>query len=297
MSSRRPRQNNSAFTLVELLVVIGIIAVLIALLMPALAKARQAAQGAACLSNLRQIGAAMQMYVTDYNGTMPIQPSIGYTDATHLVWNYSDNMGLDPTDPNHPGEAYTVLAYLNYAYLKNPSVFICPAVADPANIFIPKYPFDWYHSYYGVAASGCATSRTNPDGSITQIPDGACFSYATQVGTAYPSAWASTWVKLTDIVHPDRRLMVADKGGFMYHDLTVNSWQDIRRGNGGFYFTDGGVDTTARHGGQPANGDNLNASGRVNFVCADGHAETDSYANIMQPTATGAIRWNWLGAN
>ncbi|HEX4125041.1 MAG TPA: prepilin-type N-terminal cleavage/methylation domain-containing protein, partial [Tepidisphaeraceae bacterium] len=50
------------FTLVELLVVIGIIAVLIAMLMPALSAARAAAQCTKCLSNLRQIGIAAQMY-------------------------------------------------------------------------------------------------------------------------------------------------------------------------------------------------------------------------------------------
>jgi len=56
----RPRQR--AFTLVELLVVIGIIALLVGILMPALARARQAAQSAACLANLHSIGQAVAMY-------------------------------------------------------------------------------------------------------------------------------------------------------------------------------------------------------------------------------------------
>src|SRR5881227_904287 len=58
----------SAFTLIELLVVIAILA---ALLLPALAKAKTTAQGAACLSNLRQLQLCWRLYVDDHNGVMP----------------------------------------------------------------------------------------------------------------------------------------------------------------------------------------------------------------------------------
>src|SRR6266568_7000441 len=64
---RRP----AAFTLIELLVVIAIIAILAALLLPALAKAKTTAQGAACLNNLRQLQFCWRLYVDDHNGLMP----------------------------------------------------------------------------------------------------------------------------------------------------------------------------------------------------------------------------------
>jgi prepilin-type N-terminal cleavage/methylation domain-containing protein len=64
----RNRHLRRAFTLVELLVVIAIIAVLIAILLPALAAAREQANVAKCLSNLRQIGTAMNMYTAEFKG-------------------------------------------------------------------------------------------------------------------------------------------------------------------------------------------------------------------------------------
>ncbi len=68
----RHNKSSRGFTLVELLVVIGIIALLVAILLPSLNKARQAAQALACLSNLRQIGTALHMYAQENNDYFPI---------------------------------------------------------------------------------------------------------------------------------------------------------------------------------------------------------------------------------
>lgn len=91
------------FTLVELLVVVAIIGLLIALLLPALQQSRAAARSAACKSNMRQIGLAVQMYANNHNGRFPLTAHAGTTSS----WVYSlgpylenvDNIRICPDEP------------------------------------------------------------------------------------------------------------------------------------------------------------------------------------------------------
>jgi prepilin-type N-terminal cleavage/methylation domain-containing protein/prepilin-type processing-associated H-X9-DG protein len=77
-------QRRRAFTLVELLVVIGVIAVLIAILLPTLARARSASRRANCLSNLHQIGLAIHDYANANNGCIPYGPDAPAFTATNF---------------------------------------------------------------------------------------------------------------------------------------------------------------------------------------------------------------------
>jgi len=85
------RQDKSAFTLIELLVVIAIIAILAAILFPVFAQAREKARQITCLSNEKEIGLAITMYLQDYDGSYPQSNDLNYVQWYNWVYPYVKN--------------------------------------------------------------------------------------------------------------------------------------------------------------------------------------------------------------
>jgi len=106
-SRSAPRPIRRAFTLVELLVVIGIIALLISILLPSLAKAREQANMIKCASNLKQIGNAVHMYVNQSKGFL--------APWTNLD-QWTDTATGDELDPYHRNASGEIDVYWGLRY-------------------------------------------------------------------------------------------------------------------------------------------------------------------------------------
>ena len=138
--------HHAAFTLIELLVVIAIIAILAAILFPVFGQAREQARQTVCISNTRQIGLAVNMYLQDYDETLPIF----YAYNTQAP----DGSRAWSGDPGHRGVEVEVLPYA-----RNKDIFKCPDDSGGPTLGDPAYGCPGLNSYQACYGSSYRFSK------------------------------------------------------------------------------------------------------------------------------------------
>lgn len=122
-------QESDGFTLIELLVVISIIAVLASILFPVFAMAKSRAKQSVCVSNLRQIGVAMSLYMDDEDGLMPDRRDL----KSSLPGGYRPWTSWPPSDPRS-GWAIPLLE----PYVKASGIYTCPSIQNSNLGHVPQ---------------------------------------------------------------------------------------------------------------------------------------------------------------
>jgi prepilin-type N-terminal cleavage/methylation domain-containing protein/prepilin-type processing-associated H-X9-DG protein len=183
----------NAFTLIELLVVIAIIAILAAMLLPALGSAKEAGRRIACLSNMRQLSLASQMYVNDNQNTYPPRSETN-------SW------------PNQ---------FYDY-YGKNVKLLLCPT--DVASSILPP-------ATVGSSPSNNVADSSPRSYLISGWNDYFADQFGTKSwGTLEQDIVASGGFKQTGIVHPTSTIVLGEKqhtAGDFYMDLLENNGNDF----------------------------------------------------------------------
>lgn len=242
-----------AFTLIELLVVISIIAVLIAILLPALTQARVASQRVQCLANQRQIGIAGAMYFGDYKEFFPVyyqegNPQAGdptlrgmMPDFPTMAIRYYVTGQWVPTyqDPN------TKIVRIASTIVDGPAVMKCPSPTTPKSA-------SWIRSY-GFNASG-AIGWTVPFGSnalrVTDVLDTS--------NKLYMMEWTASVITEKKLGNTS----ITSYGGCFVPGAASSGLSNVSASGNAWYGSEGADFNEGRH--------NLN----VNLLFVDGHAAT-----------------------
>lgn len=136
--------NRKAFTLIELLVVIAIIAILAAILFPVFAQAKSAAKNTACISNMKQLGLASQMYLSDYDDNM-----IQGDDYAEWIWLFTFAPYIKGTPPD-------------FTKSKG-NIYYCPLAPATTPQYLAEHRFDFLNET-GLAAQWGLTPTVDPNG-------------------------------------------------------------------------------------------------------------------------------------
>lgn len=154
-----PRRGNRGFTLVEILVVLGIIVLIASVLFPVLGRARENGRRTACASNMRQLGLAFMQYVEDAAGRLPIAYDGAYGAQKRDGWTYYEVFGNATDKPVFDPTKGSL-----YSYVRAAGVYICPSDTEGRT------------SNQSYAANSCVFRKraTNPGECIADMSFGDC---------------------------------------------------------------------------------------------------------------------------